>query len=189
MKFKISLLALILLVVSAGFWLTNIIKQTASQEFRPTSNKRPDYYMTNFTIHGTDVTGLAKFRLKAIQMQHYPIDDHSDLVKPKMLFYTPDGPPWEVSSETGRITSKNQRIILFGKVDIVRPKSETTPKVTISTHELHFEPSTNYLSTDHDVKYISGLNRIDGKGLRANLKRGFVRILENAKANYAPQKQ
>jgi len=188
MKFKLSLLVLILLVAGAGFWLVKKIEQTASQKFRISSNKLPDYYMTNFTIHGTNIAGLAKFRLKAIQMKHYPYDDHSDLVKPQMLFYAAAGPPWQVASETGRIIGKNQRIILFGQVTVIRPKSDISPKVTIETSDLNFEPTINYLSTENYVKYTSGLSKIEGTGLRASPKNGFIRILFNVKAYYAPGK-
>ncbi len=189
MKFKLTLLAISLVVIGAGFWLTAKIEQTASQKFRISSDKLPDYYMNNFTVHGTDIAGLAKFRLTAIKMKHYPYDDHSDLVKPQMLFYTPEGPAWQVASETGRIVGKNQRIVLFGQVAIIRPKSDTTPKVTIVTRDLHFEPIINYLSTDNHIKYTSGLSQIEGTGLRASLKNGFIRILNNVKAHYAPAKK
>ncbi len=189
MKLKLSLLTLILVISGAGFWLVSKIEQTASQKFRVSSDKLPDYYMTNFTIHGTDIAGRAKFRLKALQMKHYPYDDHSDLVKPKMLFYAAVGPPWRVASETGRIIGKSQRIILFGQVTVIRPKSELTPKVTIETRDLNFEPTINYLSTDNYVKYTSGLSKIEGTGLRASPKNGFIRILSNVKAYYAPRKK
>ena len=189
MRFKLTLLMLILAVTSAGLWLNKKIEQTSSQKFRVSSSKLPDYYMNNFVVHGTDVAGLAKFQLTAIQMQHYPYDDHSDLVKPRMLFYTTDGPPWNVASETGRITGRNQRITLFGTVKVVRPASATNPKVVISTRDLNFEPAINYLSTDHFVQYTSGLSVISGTGLRANLKGGFIRIIDNVKAQYAPAKK
>lgn len=188
MKFKLTLLAFVLVIISASFWLTNKIEQTASQNLKKGPNKRPDYYMNNFIVHGTDIAGLAKFRLMAEHLEHFPYDDHSDLLQPKMLFYMADGPPWRVRATTGRITSKNQRIILFGEVHIIRAKSETAPKTVIVTEELHFKPEKDFLSTTHEVKYTSGLNKIIGDGLRADLKNGHFRILKNVKASYAPPK-
>jgi len=199
MNFKITLAVIGLVIVASTIWLNTKMEQTASQEIRVSSTQLPDYYMTDFIIRGKDVGGLPKFQLAAVRMKHYPYDDHSDLVKPKMLFYTQDGPPWNVESETGRINNvkyqsglKNltsKRITLYGRVTIIQPKSDKGPEVKIHTRDLKYEPTTNYLSTDNSVEYQSGANKIKGVGLRANLKDGFIRILNKSRARYEPAKK
>lgn len=184
-------LTLVVLIAVAGIWLSlwldNVISTSLNAKPVSHSSSLPDYYMKNFVVQGTNVDGKPRFQLAAELMNHYPHDDHSDLIKPKLKFYAKQGPPWYVESETGRVTSGGKLVTLYGDVRIKRAKSQYNHPVSIITQNITFRPDDNYVVTDSPVTYTSGVNQVYGIGMEANLNEGRIRLKRSAKGRYVPQ--
>jgi len=185
----IIILFITLFALGSALWLDKMIDKRIAKHPYNRSQSLPDYYMKEFTIQGTDVTGRPKFQLSAKLMNHYPYDDHSDLIKPKLKFYSKQGPPWYVQSETGRISSEGKMIHLFGLVHIQRKQSKDFRPVSIITRNITFRPDSNIVTTKESVNYTSGVNQIYGVGMKANLSDGRIKFLSNTKGRYEPNNQ
>lgn len=183
------MLFIILFTIGSALWLDRVIDKRLNTKQFSNSLSMPDYYMKDFTIQGTDHKGNPKFQLTADLMNHYPFDDHSDLIKPKLKFYAKQGPPWHVQSETGRVSSGGKLIHLFGLVHIQREKSEHFRSISIITRNISFQPDANFVSTKESVNYTSGKNHVYGVGMEANLTDGRIKLLSNSKGHYEPDKK
>ncbi len=185
----IIILFISLFALGSAIWLDRMIDKRITKKIFTTSQSLPDYYMKDFTIQGTDISGKPKFQLSAEQLNHYPYDDHSDLIKPKLKFYSKQGPAWFVQSETGRISSEGKLIRLFGLVHIKREKTDKYRSVSIITRNIVFRPDTNFVSTKESVNYTSGKDQVYGVGMQADLSDWRIKFLSNTKARYEPKEK
>lgn len=176
-----------LFALGSALWLDSIVDKRMVTKHFTNSLSVPDFYMKKFTVQGTDINGRPKFQLTADLMNHYPYDDHSDLIKPKLIFYTNQGPPWFVQSETGRISAGGKLIHLFGLVHIQREKTGIFQAISIITRNISFRPELNFVSTKESVNYTSGRNRVYGVGMEANINEGRIKLLSNSKGHYEPE--
>ncbi len=189
---KTKLVGILFLVAGVAFsiWLNEVIERKSRFVEQVYSQSLPDYYIKEFVVQGTDETGAPKFQLSAKLMNHYASDDHADLIEPQMKFYTKNnGPEWKVRSQTGRIDSGGNNISLYGEVTLFREAFGNKPPVSIVTRDIHFSPKSNTIHTENFVEYTAGQNKILGEGLKANLNKSNIKLLNKTKGRYVPSKK
>jgi len=103
------LIIVIFLMVTAlgSAWLLNVVSQQ-----RPGSGQEnlhePDYYMEDFTTLTMRQDGTPKSSLYAVHMDHFPDNDTSELLQPKMELYRTARLPMYVSADKGMGHSKQR---------------------------------------------------------------------------------
>lgn len=185
MIIRLTLLALIVTSVAImNMWLTNEIQIDLVPTKAQTHDNIPDFYIKHFTVQGTNPDGSPRFALAAELMQHYPFDDHADLVEPRVKFYSRDGgAPWLVNAQSGRVESGGHSLTLFGDTHIRRKGSEHNLPADLITSNITYSPATNKVTTNYQVDYTSNLNRISGKGMDANLLDHVIQLHDECKHN------
>lgn len=150
------------------------------------NNSIPDTFMENLSTYNLDKKGMLRHELKATQMTHYPLDDHSDFKSPELILYHSGKKLWSISAEKGTTKKDIEEIILQGEVNIYRlDKSTGEPNLTINTAEILIRPDEAYLETDKTISITSGKQRIQSVGIRANLDEGTVELLSHVRGVYA----
>ena len=85
--------------------LTFYLERTVREDETPASARRhdPDYYVTNFTTTTYNREGAAESMMSAARMLHYPDDDTTDLVAPRVVQSKPNEPRYTVRAERGQL--------------------------------------------------------------------------------------
>ena len=111
---KQRVLALVLTLVGGAAWWQQS-GQTPEALPKPVRARLPDYTVEQFTATTMDPNGRPARSLTAREMRHFPDDDSSELDLPVLILNRPDGPPWDIRSETGWISGDRERLLLHGQ--------------------------------------------------------------------------
>jgi lipopolysaccharide export system protein LptC len=158
------------LLVALGWWLQDLIRPPELSETALPATS-PDYYMDVFT-------------LTAMNMAHYPDDDHSDLAEPHLIIFRTDGAPWRLDSDRGRASGDGTLVNLLGAVHMTRARSPTNRPVSIDTRNVLVRPDDNYAETAEPVFMKSEMSRLQGVGMHAYLKVGRLELLSQVRGLY-----
>ena len=150
--------------------LTFYLERAVREDETPTAARRhdPDYYVVNFTTTTYNPDGAAETRMSAERMVHYPDDDTTELVEPRVLQSKPNEPRYSVRAERGQLSRDGDEVFLYGGVLLVREASEHGPEARMTTEFLHVLRERSLVRTDKEVKIVEGSRSLEGRGMEYN---------------------
>ena len=150
--------------------LTFYLERAVREDETPTAARRhdPDYYVVNFTTTTYNPDGAAETRMSAERMVHYPDDDTTELVEPRVLQSKPNEPRYSVRAERGQLSRDGDEVFLYGGVLLVREASEHGPEARMTTEFLHVLRDRSLVRTDKEVKIVEGSRSLEGRGMEYN---------------------
>ncbi|NIP73864.1 MAG: LPS export ABC transporter periplasmic protein LptC [Gammaproteobacteria bacterium] len=172
-------------IAAAGWWVQELIRPEPGEP-AARKEKRPDYFLEEFTATTTNDQGQPHYRLTAKTMAHYARDDRADLQDPIMVFFRPEGPAVHMRSETGTVLEQGALVHLEGKVLIDRPPSPANREVHVITRNLTVHPDQNYAETAEPVRIEREASTLQGVGMQAWLADGRMRLLSQVRGTYEP---
>lgn len=168
------------------WWLNNlVVPLPALPEREPQHN--PDYSMERFAIAEISDRGATHYRLQAQQMDHYPDDGTTRLVKPDLLLYGKDGATYTLNAVEGVATAQHEEIRLNGDVVIERPATATQEWMRIATRDVVVRHNESYAETKERVVMQDPLFMAQAVGMRLFVKQGRVQLLSGVRGSYAPR--
>ncbi len=177
----------LVLSVSLTLWLAQSHKDQSTTKIAPSHT--PDYYFHGVTAVLMSIDGEPSQQLIADVMTHYPDDDSTELVLPKLTIFDAQNPPWRVNSETGWVSGDGEVLLLSGKVRIDRSAAPEVRAMHMTTKDLRVQPKENYAETDAKVHAWSHGDIIDAKGMRAWFNKPIrIKLLANVKGHYNAKK-
>lgn len=168
------------LLIMFGWWVQDRLRPETRIQLR-VQNKQADYIVDTFASTGMDDLGKPRYRLDAEKVFHYEYEDRAELIKPSIELIARKGSPWMIRSELGVIHQQGELVTLKGNVYISRTASENNRPIQIETSELTVKPEQQYLSTDQQAIISSGASKIQGVGMRANLKDPKLTLLSQVR--------
>lgn len=180
-----KLVVLLALGVATAFsvWLSSRFDKDDDASIVPLADA-PDYYLKDFTRTTRGVDGVVVSELRAESLQHYPDDDSSELVAPRMRFYNAAGEVWAVESERGWAAGDYAELVLYGEVFAWREDVNGARELEIETRDLRVLPPEQYAETDQPVAIWNATTRATGTGMRANLTDGRIELLSNVTTRF-----
>lgn len=164
-----SLFPLVLLALLAAltFWLE---RATQSDDPNRSGKERhdPDFFAERFTVHRYDADGRLQHTLVADKMLHYPDDDSTDAVSPRLTYHR--ARPTVVTSRTAWLDKDGKHVRLDDDVRIVRAGGERQPETVITTSVLYVTPDDEFAYTRAPVTITQGRSVVNGVGLEADNK-------------------
>jgi lipopolysaccharide export system protein LptC len=183
------LIIVIFLVITAlaSAWLLNVVSQQ-----RPSSHleslHEPDYYMEDFTTLTMREDGTPKSSLYAVHMAHFPDNDTSELLQPKMEMFRISKLPLYVSADKGWVTANNEVILLKGNVQLWEDNENGERVLQVNTNTARVLVEQNYAETDEPATIKMKRTTVKGIGLRAYFDDSRLEILKDVHT-YIEQKQ
>lgn len=156
-------LGLMLSLAGLTMWLEHAVRI----EEKPSALRRhdPDYIVTNFTTTTYDRSGAAITRLAAARMIHYPDDDSTELVLPRVLQSKPEHPRINMRAERGTISREGDEIFLYDDVVLTREADAVTLEGRMTTEFLHILRDRSLVRTDRPVRFEEPGRTLAGRGM------------------------
>ena len=175
-------LALMLALAMVTFWL----KEAAQVEPQHSTLRRhdPDYIVENFDITSYGPGGTPVSTLAAAKMIHYPDDDSTDLVAPKMVQTKPGEPPMTVTADRGTLSQGADELFLYGNVLLVRAGDAERPEMRMRTSFLHIVTDKSLALTDRQVTISDKERTITGKGMEYNNELGQLTLYSQVQGQF-----
>ena len=175
---------LLLLAALAGvtFWLDHIVQPPAG--LRPTASDEPDYIVDGLSAMRMDHDGRVKHTLRAQKMTHYPEDDLTLLVEPKLVTFTEGRSPVTVTARHARVSGNGENVYFEDGVRVVRAPHGGRTELVVETNYLHVIPEANDAKTDKPVTIRDATAVVVASGLELNSETRVLKLQGRVKGTY-----
>ena len=185
---RLLILALLIGAAAGSAWLLQWLSEDPGRSAFRADARAPDYYMEDFTTLTMNQDGKPKNKLSADYLAHYPYNDSTELVMPRMEIFREDKSPLHINAEKGRLEGDNDTILLYGIVKMLEYDDTGSPTLEVSTSRVTVSLEDEYAETDRHATIVTNSAVITGTGMRAYLPEGRLEVIKHEKTtiNAAP---
>ena len=176
---------LLLLVLAAGSSFMYFFSSKPNDDLEKFNLTRVEYIVKDAKLYGTNAEGKFLYTIVAKKAQANNADRQIYL---DQVFLDYDGDQdidWSITSEKGQLLSNSNVLALSGNVTVQSLSNENN-MTTISTDYLEINPNTYTIATNRDVLIELDNNKIEAKGLTAQLKNNRLNFISNINASIQP---
>jgi|TARA_B100001105_G_scaffold2209_1_gene1556 lipopolysaccharide export system protein LptC len=176
---------LLLLVLAAGSSFMYFFSSKPNDDLEKFNLTRVEYIVKDAKLYGTNTEGEFLYTIVAKKAQANNADRQIYL---DQVFLDYDGDQdidWRITSEKGQLLSNSNVLALSGNVTVQSLSNENN-MTTISTDYLEINPNTYTIATNRDVLIELDNNKIEAKGLTAQLKNNRLNFISNINASIQP---
>lgn len=156
-------LAIMFVLALITVWLERAVRE---EDAHPSLRRHdPDWTADNFRLTTYARDGAAESMLSAARMLHYPDDDTTELVAPRVVQSKPSEPRLTLSADRGSLSRDGEEIFLYGDVVLVREGVPGRPQARMTSSFLHILRSKSLVRTDREVTIVEGSRSLTGRGM------------------------
>jgi lipopolysaccharide export system protein LptC len=160
-------LLLILALAAGSLWLERAV-QAPERDNSGKTRHDPDFIAEDFAVTKMDVTGKPEYILSAERMQHYPDDESTSVVAPRLEQHHENANPVVIHAERGLIAKNGEEAKFYGSVVVVREAGQGQSELRVQTEYLQVVPDLDLARTDMPVIITEGRSRLSGVGMEFN---------------------
>jgi lipopolysaccharide export system protein LptC len=167
-----SLFPLVLAIALAGvtFWLERTVQMSAPSA-RDAARSDPDAIAHEVQTIILDEQGRLQSTLSAIKMVHFPHDDSTELVEPKLVqLREKNEPPIRIRADRGTVSKDGEEVRFYGNVVLIRDATAARPELRAETVFLQVFPNQRIARTPERVVIVEGRSRLAGTGMVADAR-------------------
>jgi lipopolysaccharide export system protein LptC len=174
-----------LLLLAGTYWLNQQVQPLPP---KPDDSKRHDidYSVDNLSSITLDEKGQPRFMMNTEKMWHYPDDDSTHLLAPRMVSLSSERAPTVTWAQTGKISHHGDEVFLYDDVKVVRLSNDEQGRMEFSTDYLHVIPNKDQADTDHPVTLVTPHDTIHATGMTLDNKLRIINLLSNVHATHEP---
>ena len=179
-------LVLMLALAALTFWLERTVRE--EEGAHPSLRRHdPDYIVDNLSYTRFNAQGLIESTLAAVKMLHYPDDDSTDLVAPRVVQTKPAEPRVTLTADRGTLSQDGEEVFLYGNVLMVREGGPEGAEMRMRTSFLHVVRARSLMRTDRDVRITEQARELSGRGMEYynDSKQFFLR--EQVRGQFEPK--
>ncbi len=162
-------LALILALAAASVWLERAV-QGPEQDRSGKTRHDPDFVAEDFSIVKMNAAGKPEYTLSAERMLHYPDDQSTSLVAPRLVQRRDEATPIVIRANRGLVSKNGDEASFYGDVVVVREAGRGQNELRVQTEYLQVLPDRDLVRTDKPVVITEGRSRLVGIGMELNNK-------------------
>jgi lipopolysaccharide export system protein LptC len=160
-------LLLILALAAASLWLERAV-QAPERDKSGKMRHDPDFIAEDFGITKMDAAGKPEYILSAERMLHYPDDETTSVLAPRLIQRHGDANPVVIRAERGVIAKSGDEASFYGSVVVVREAGRGQSELRVQTEYLQVVPERDLARTDKPVIITEGGSRLSGVGMEFN---------------------
>jgi lipopolysaccharide export system protein LptC len=166
---------LLMLVLAAGsLWLERAV-QAPARDNSAKMRHDPDFIADGFGITKISATGKPEYILSATRMLHYPDDETTAIIAPRLVQRHDNANPIVIDADRGLVSKNGEEASFYGNVVVVREAGQGQDELRVQTEYLQVVPDLDIARTDKPVIITEGRSKLSGVGMEVNSKtRRFV---------------
>jgi len=181
---------LVLMLALAGltFWLERTVREEDGAH--PSLRRHdPDYVVDNLAHTRFNMQGVVESTLAAAKMLHYPDDDSTDLVAPRMVQTKPNEPRVTLTADRGTLSQDGEEVFLYGNVLVVRAAGPEGTETRMRTSFMHVVQAHSVIRTDRDVVITEENRLLSGRGMEYHNDTKELFLRERVRSRFEPRKK
>ena len=185
MKFSATRLFPLLLMLALAL-LTIWLERTVREEQGHPSLRRhdPDYLVEDFVVTKFNAAGAQESTLSAAKMIHYPDDNSTELVAPRVLQAKPNESRMTLTADRGALSYDGEDVFLYGNVLLVREGTADRPEARMQSSFLHLIGSKSLVRTDREVTVSEPGRALSGRGMEYHNATWQLLLRERVRARF-----
>jgi lipopolysaccharide export system protein LptC len=180
-------LLLMLALAAASLWLERAV-QAPEHDQSGKLRHDPDFIAEDFGITKMGLNGKPEYSISAARMQHYPDDQSTDIVEPRLVQRHEDAPPVVIRADRGQLSNNGEVASFFGNVVVVREASRERAELRMQTEYLQIVPDSDLARTDKPVVITEDGSRLAGVGMEFNNKTRQFTLLSQVRGRFDARK-
>lgn len=178
------LLALALALLT--FWLEQMVREDSGTH--PSLQRHdPDYVVDRMNLVRYSADGGVESTLAAVKMIHYPDDDSTELIAPRMVQTKPNEPRVTVTAQRGTLSQDGEEVFLYDDVLLVRDGAAGSPEARMRTSFLHVVRARSLVRTDRDIVITEEGRRLSGRGMEYYNDSRQVFLRDRVRGRFEPK--
>lgn len=179
-------LLLMLSLAALTFWLEQTVRQEEGQH--PSQRRHdPDYVVDNLLHTQFGVTGKVESTLAASKMIHYPDDDSTELIAPRVVQTKPNEPRVTMTADRGTMSQDGEEIFLYDNVVMVREGGAERPEQRMRTSFLHVVRARSLIRTDREVFITENDRMLSGRGMEYHNDARQLYLRDRVRGRFEPR--
>ena len=175
---------LLLLALAAGsLWLERAVQAPEHDKSGKTRHD-PDFIAEDFGITKIGASGKLEYSLSAARMLHYPDDESTDIVAPRLVQRHENAAPIVIRADRGLISRNGDEASFYGNVVVVREAGRGRSELRMQTEYLQIVPDRDLARTDRPVIVTEGRSRLAGVGMEFNNKTRRFALLSQVRGTF-----
>ena len=181
-------LVLMLALAALTFWLERTVRE--EEGAHPSLRRHdPDYIVDNLMHTRYNTLGVVESTLAAAKMLHYPDDDSTDLIAPRVVQTKTDEPRVTVTADRGTLSQDGEEIFLYGNVLLVREGGRERSETQMRTSFLHVVRSHSVVRTDRHVQITEADRVLTARGMEYHNDTQELFLRSQVRGRFEPKKQ
>jgi lipopolysaccharide export system protein LptC len=176
-------LLLVLALAAASLWLERAVRAPEYDKSGKTRHD-PDFIAEDFGITKINAAGKPEYILSAERMQHYPDDETTSVVAPRLVQRHEDANPVVIHAERGLITKSGAEANFYGSVVVVREAGRGQDELRVHTEYLQVVPDLDLARTDKEVTITEGRSTLSAIGMEFNNKTRQFALQSRVKGSF-----
>jgi lipopolysaccharide export system protein LptC len=156
-------LVLMLTLALLSFWLERTARRTPTLSGQQRHD--PDYSVEQFTITDFSRAGAPVSTLSGAKMVHYPDDETTALVAPRLVQAKPLQSRLILSADRGTLSRDGEEVFLNDNVVLLREAAVESGEARMQTSFLHVVRARSLVRTDREVRISERGRTLMGLGM------------------------
>ena len=162
--------------------INNILSKALDYNSLNKNSDVSNHFLNNFEMSETDINGNIAWTLKGDRLEKFPNSARSEVINPLMHIISSKDSFWIIESKHALDPdSLFKTIYLTGNVIFNKYDNNQINEVKIVTTEAIIYPDDEIIETDKFATIVTPNSKTSGNGVIANMKKGQIKILSNAK--------
>lgn len=179
-------LVLMLALAALSFWLERTVRD--EEGAHPSVRRHdPDYIVDNLSYARYNAQGMVESTLAAAKMLHYPDDDTTELIAPRVVQTKPDEPRMTMTAERGTLSQDGEEVFLYDNVLMVREGGPDRSETRMRTSFLHVVRSRSVIRTDRHVVVTEEDRELSGRGMEYHNNSQELFLRERVRGRIEPK--
>ena len=185
-----SAFPLLVLGILAGlsFWLEQATEVPLIKNDGKTRHD-PDTLVDNLAVHRFGPDGVLKYKLIAAHMEHYPDDESSRVLSPRLTSYRPGSPDVLLTGKQALVTQEGKHVLVQENVVITRAAFADRAELVARTEELTVLPDAGQAFNQHPVHITQGESWMKGVGVQVDNNQGTFSLQSQVTGEYFAKPQ
>lgn len=145
-----------------------------------------DTVITHLNVRQYSALGQLANTVQTPLMRHIPKNNTHWLKTPRITIAQPNQPNWEINAEFATALYGGREITFNKQVRIHQNKGLHNEESTFTTELITYYPKTKLALTSKEILFEQPGNRVQSKGMRANLEKKHIQLLGQTRGMYDP---
>jgi lipopolysaccharide export system protein LptC len=177
-----------LLLAALTLWLQAAVEDPGISD-GGTKRHDPDAVIENFTVTRLGAEGQPAYILSAQKLFHFPDDDSSEVLFPRVVHVAPGEGNMTATADRGLLTKEGDEGFFYDNVLLVREAKADKAELRVRTDFLHVLNEKGLARTDRAVTITEGSSKLYGVGMELHKDTTEFKLFSRVRGTYdAPKK-